>query len=195
MWKYLVVTLILALTVTSNAFARDDRLTLSIEEAYNNLDIESQLKGVQMYFGDQAHPAAEKKMAIIRTNRKTNAFNKSDEQACEWVFLSTLLSLRDRALQSGGNAVINIKSNYKNEEFVSSEEFQCGAGAIMAGAALIGQVAKLPGGAAAVVTKKKTSQPKAKKKESASSAKCTTKQILDMTKTGLSDAQIEAACG
>ena len=191
MWKYIVATLILALAVTNSAFARDDRLTLSIAEAYENLDIESQLQGVQMFFGDQAHPVAERKMAVVRTNRKTNAFNKSDQQACEWVFLSTLLSLRDRALQEGGNAVINIKSNYKNQEFVSSEEFQCGAGAIMAGAALIGQIAKIPSNGK-VVNVRKTSRPISRK--SSSAAKCSTKQILDMKNTGLSDAQIEAAC-
>ncbi|MCK5205111.1 MAG: excinuclease ABC subunit A, partial [Desulfobacterales bacterium] len=64
-------------------------------------------------------------------------------QACEWVFLSALLKLQERARNQGANAVINIKSNYKNNEVVSDTEYQCGAGTIFAGVALKGRIVKL----------------------------------------------------
>ena len=46
-------------------------------------------------------------------------------------------------LKEGGNAVINIKSNYKNNTTESDTTFKCGAGNIMAGVALIGTVVRL----------------------------------------------------
>jgi uncharacterized protein YbjQ (UPF0145 family) len=54
-----------------------------------------------------------------------------------------MLALKDRAVKEGGNAVINIKSNYKNNLTSNKETFQCGAGAVIAGVALTGEVVKL----------------------------------------------------
>jgi uncharacterized protein YbjQ (UPF0145 family) len=93
---------------------------------------------VSFYFGNQPHPEIIKNLGEDRTNKKTNAFNKSDKEACEWVMLSALLQLKERAQSLGANAVVNIRSNYKNNETSSDTEYTCGAGAIMAGVALIG---------------------------------------------------------
>lgn len=100
--------------------------------------------GVKFFFGEQAHPEPEQVYGEFRTNKKTSSFGKSDEEACPWAMLSALISLHDRALREGGNAVINIKSNYKNVQFVSDTEYECGAGAFVAGVALIGTVVRLP---------------------------------------------------
>ena len=77
------------------------------------------------------------------SNKKTNAFGKSDEAACEWVLLSAMLSLQDRVKAEGGNAVININSYYKKNTVSSETEYECHAGAIMAGVALQGEVVKI----------------------------------------------------
>ena len=77
------------------------------------------------------------------SNKKTNAFGKSDKEACEWVFLSAMLSFQDRIAKEGGNAVVNIRSYYKKNEIRSSTEFECGAGAIMAGVTFLGDVVTL----------------------------------------------------
>lgn len=84
-----------------------------------------------------------KTLGEYTANRKTNAVNKSDQTACEWAFLSALLSLRDRAIEQGGDAVINIRSYYKKDEVTSNSEYECHAGAIIAGVALRGTVVKL----------------------------------------------------
>jgi uncharacterized protein YbjQ (UPF0145 family) len=54
-----------------------------------------------------------------------------------------MIALKKRAIKEGGNAVVDIKSNYKNNLTSSSETFQCGAGAVMAGVALTGKVVTL----------------------------------------------------
>jgi hypothetical protein len=45
--------------------------------------------------------------------------------------------------KAGGNAVINIKSNYKDTLRESAAEQRCDAGALIAGVALVGDVATL----------------------------------------------------
>src|SRR3546814_1109276 len=79
----------------------------------------------------------------ISSNKKTNFFNKSDKAGCERAFASAMLSLRDRALKEGGDAVIDIHSVYKGDEFKSATEYECGAGTIMGGVAPRGTVVKL----------------------------------------------------
>ena len=41
-------------------------------------------------------------------------------------------------------AVVNIRSNYKNIEFSSETEYECGAGNVSGGTAFVGDVVKLP---------------------------------------------------
>ena len=54
-----------------------------------------------------------------------------------------MLELQERAAKEGGNAVVEIKSNYKNSERSSETEYMCGNGAVMSGVALKGKVVKL----------------------------------------------------
>ena len=75
------------------------------------------------------------------TNRKTNALNKSDEEACRWVLMSALVALQDAAKDRGANAVVDIVSNYKGREYASATRYECGAGTLMAGVALKGTYA------------------------------------------------------
>lgn len=79
----------------------------------------------------------------ITTSQKTNAFNKSDEEACRWVLQSALIRLQKAAKAAGSNAVVNIASNYKNKEYKDPAKYECHAGALMAGVALKGQLANV----------------------------------------------------
>ena len=136
---------VLLVAVASSAHARDDIRSYSIADALAS----EQAKGIignniKFYFGDSVPELPIKRnIAEYRHNRKTNASNKSDTEACQWVFLSALKDLRDSAIQNGANAVINIKSNYKNNLSSSNDTFQCGAGTLVAGVALVGDIAIL----------------------------------------------------
>jgi uncharacterized protein YbjQ (UPF0145 family) len=57
--------------------------------------------------------------------------------------LSALLSLQNRAISEGGNAVINIRSFYKKNEISDKTKFECRVGVLMAGVALKGRVVSL----------------------------------------------------
>lgn len=138
-----ILILLCTISVTQVAHARDTQLFLSIQEAMNTPEAKEKLnKGVKFYFGKQA-PAHTNSQGSYVANRKTNAFNKSDEEACRWVFLSALIALQDRAVAQGGNAVVNIHSFYKQATHFSNTEYECHAGAIMAGVALKGTIANV----------------------------------------------------
>ena len=141
----LFIPLLLSLLlIPSSVYARDDIGSYSIKEA---LDLEQSKEelgnDIKFFFGNQAHGKILKNYGVVRTNKKTSAFGRSDLDACQWVFLSAMITLRDSALTEGANAVINIQSNYKNDLTSSEDTFQCGAGAFVAGVALVGTVVTL----------------------------------------------------
>ena len=141
--KYRIAfALLFATLAMSQAYARDSVGNYPIESAMTS---EGDTLGgdVALYFGDQSHPKIVKSFGTFATNKKTNAFGKSDEAACQHVFLSAALELQARARKEGGNAVVGIKSNYRNVLRSSTTDFTCGAGAFVAGVALTGEVVTL----------------------------------------------------
>lgn len=134
----ILILVVSVIMLAPDALARDTRHRFSIADVMENAENASQLEGVSFYFGEQSHPAIKKNHGEFRTNKKTNAFNKSDLQACERAMMSALLQLYQRAQSLGVNAVINIKSNYKDNVVSNETEYVCGAGALVAGVALIG---------------------------------------------------------
>ena len=129
--------------LASAASARDTLQTYPISDVFDNQEFASRIDGVQFFFAGADTPPIATKMGEFQANKKTNAFGKGDNEACRWAFLSALQSLHDRALTEGGDAVINIYSYYKRNKHESPTEYQCGAGAIMAGVTLKGTVVKL----------------------------------------------------
>ncbi len=128
----------------STAMARDTRHMYSIAEALITEAASQRIdKGVGLFFGKQTHPPIAETLGTFTSNKKTNAFNKSDKAACEWAFLSAILALQHRARRQGGDAVVNIRSYYKKENISNQTEYMCGAGAIMAGVTFRGDVVKL----------------------------------------------------
>jgi hypothetical protein len=142
MKRHLMLAALCATLATSQAFARDSVADYSVDAALAS-EPGKVTPDVALFFAGQKHPAVLQSFGEFATNKKTNAFGKSDMEACQHVFLSAVLELQDRARKQGGNAVINIKSNYRNELRASPSEFTCGAGAVIAGVALVGDVVKL----------------------------------------------------
>jgi len=132
------------LLLATPALARDDRLRFPISEALTSDAAKNKLDpAVKLYFGKQAHPKPARSFGHDTANRKTNAMGKTDKAACDWVFLSAVLSLQERARKEGADAVVNIVSVYKDTRTESETEYLCGAGSIVAGVALRGEMVKL----------------------------------------------------
>lgn len=140
----MVVAAVAAMLMSGLTQARDTRLKLPIKDAMENAAAREKLGSeVKFYFGSATTPKVEQNLGTFMTNKKTNFANKSDKEGCEWAFLSAMISLKQRAIAEGGNAVINIQSYYKKNEFTSATEYECGAGAIMGGVTFRGTVVRL----------------------------------------------------
>jgi hypothetical protein len=134
-----------ALLVTASpSFARDDVVMLPIANAINTPEAKTKLKNaVRFYFGTQPAIPITQTFGRFVANPKTNAFAKTEINACERVFLSALISLQNDAEAAGANAVVNIKSFYKKHEVSSQTEYECHKGFLIAGVALRGDVVRL----------------------------------------------------
>jgi len=133
----------LILVLSCVAQARDTALFFSIQDAMATVEAKQKLnQGIEFVFAKDVKNTKSNYGTFV-ANRKTNAFNKTDQQACNWVFLSSMLSLQQRAIAEGGNAVVDIHSYYKKNEYSSEDEFECHTGAFVSGVALRGTVVKL----------------------------------------------------
>lgn len=143
--KIAVTAALLLSALPSISQARDTALFLPFEKVVAEAIRTGKIDGsVKFYLAGNA-PAG--KVSVLSagavTNKKTNAFNKSDEEACEWVLQSALISLHQAAKNAGANAVTDIVSFYKRNERKDATTYECHAGAIMAGVALKGDLAKV----------------------------------------------------
>lgn len=82
--QILVVTLVTAFCFTLSVHARDTRLMYNYKEALATPEARSKIgDDIKFYFGDQKTPEIAEDLGEAATNKKTNAFNKSDAAACQ----------------------------------------------------------------------------------------------------------------
>ena len=131
------------LLVPYPAHARTTMLDLSIETAMNSPTGKEKLLQIPVYFKGQPHKAVASDLGEFTSNRRTNAFNKSDEAACEIAFLSAVIALQTRAQAVGATAVVDVRSTTKHQNLESPTQYRCAAGAMVANVVLVGRMAKL----------------------------------------------------
>jgi len=98
---------------------------------------------VQFYWAGQDAPAAEQTFSIHTSERKTFLPTRTEREACDQSVIEALAALRDAAKKVGANAVVNIKSLYKNREFRSPVEYECRLSYFAASVTLEGKLVKL----------------------------------------------------
>jgi len=138
-----VIVMGVCLFAASPAAARDTFHDLSVDEATRSELGGEKLLELPFYMKGQKHPAIAQDLGVFTSNRRTNAFNKSDEKACEIAFLSAVIALQERARRQGGDAVVDIRSITKHNDLESPTQYRCVAGAFVANVALEGRVVRL----------------------------------------------------
>lgn len=132
------------LTLAGFAHAADRTVMLPIKDVLESAEFQEKVgSDVKFYFGNQKAPVVKKLTRDVVTNKKTNAFAKSDESACRTAMLSALIQLKERAQADGGNAAVNIISFYKKNPYSSTDQYECHAGGVIAGVALKADIAKV----------------------------------------------------
>ena len=140
--------LILALTafILSGCASEGNRnvpLPYSITEALTFKDYKARLDDVGLFYGNQRHPRVARSLGVRTTSQRSNAVGRKNKETCARAFASALLRLRSAALRMGGDAVIDIKSNYQHNEVSSETHYQCASGRIVSAVALKGTIVKL----------------------------------------------------
>lgn len=127
---------------------------LAMPEAKMKLD-----PAIQFYLKGQSHPEVHKDLGEGVTNRKTDSAGRSDEHACRWAALDALIELQKTAKEKGANAVVDVVSYYKKQPFESATQYECHAGAFVAGVALKGEYATVAAGPADPAQKPDPAKP------------------------------------
>lgn len=144
MRRFALIAATALLAVASTANARETRVELPLHNLINSPEAKAAgIDGSVRFFLAGEKVNVQQRLGEDVTNKKTNAANKSDAEACNWVALSALKALQDGAKSRGANAVVDVVSYYKKNEFKSTTNFECYAGAILAGVALKGTYAKV----------------------------------------------------
>lgn len=110
---------------------------LASEDAQTKLD-----HTVHFYFGDASHPPVTRDFGEYVSNKKANAFAKSDDKSCNRAFLSAMIQLQTRAHELGADSVINIHSYFKQHDVSNQDQVECYVGFLMSGVALKGDFVK-----------------------------------------------------
>ncbi len=140
-FSFVLTVAALLLAPVSHAQVRDERLLWPLAAALETKDARQRLDGtVKFFFGDQPHPAVVKGFGGFGKNLRTHSFNRTPQEACNWVFLSNMLELQKRARQAGANAVVNIVSHDGEAPLSSATEFVCRKVGIQAGVGLKGDL-------------------------------------------------------
>ena len=141
--KKLISASLLCLVAAAPAFARNDPVNVTLESVLEMPEAKAKLDDTGKFYLAGKSPKGGKKLGEDIANAKTNAFNKTPEQACKWAALSALISLHDRAVRDGANAVVDIVSYNKHELFSSPTDLQCIDGTFVGGIALKGTFVKI----------------------------------------------------
>lgn len=134
----------LAFALAMPVQAADAMLDLPVADARASKHATA-LLDIPFFMAGEKHAAVASKVGEWPTNQRTNAFGKAKSDACNRVFISAIVALQKRAQTEGGNAIIDVRSNTKDQPLESATLFRCAAGGVVANVALKGTVVKLAG--------------------------------------------------
>jgi len=144
--KYLGI-LFLSLGLASMATAADRTVYVPLKAAVEAAQASGKIDGSVQFFLADAGPEESEIAEVLRTgivtNKKTNAVLKRDRSTSLHVAQSAIIALHHAAKKAGADAVTNIVSYYRRNEYRDTTNIECHAGATVTGVALKGDLVKL----------------------------------------------------
>lgn len=135
---------LLACTLPPAAEARDEQRLFDLATVLSSPEGRDRFDDtVQFFWAGQDAPATAQAFSVQTSQRKTFAPTRTAREACDQSFIEALAALRDAAKKAGGNAVVSIKSLYKNREFRSPVEYECRMTYFAASVTLEGKLVRL----------------------------------------------------
>jgi hypothetical protein len=138
------LTLALACALAPPAQARDEQRLFDIAGALaTSMGRDRFDDTVQFFWAGQETPETQTAFSIHTSERKTFLPTRTEQEACDQSFIEALAALRDAARKAGADAVVVIKSLYKNREFRSATQYECRVSYFSASVTLEGRLVKL----------------------------------------------------
>ncbi|WP_420994009.1 excinuclease ATPase [Cupriavidus sp. 30B13] len=142
-----------ALLAGTGAQAADQLLNQPIDKALASAEARSRVDpSIRLLFGFNRLPDAQGGQSYKTVKRIRRPVDNSsatggapppgDEELCATTFVQAVQELQQRAMKEGGNAVVDIRSNWKNDETASDSTYVCAKGAAYIGVALKGVVVR-----------------------------------------------------
>lgn len=125
------------------AQARNTEQFYSAEDAKNSDVGQEKLLDVPFYMKGQKHPKVKKTLSEVQSQRSTRGAFRSDEASCQVAFLSAMIALQQRAIEKGGNAIIDVVSTTRDKTTESATEYRCVAGAVVVHVGVKGKIVQL----------------------------------------------------
>lgn len=141
--KNICIAFTLGLSGMASVQAADSMHQFNFKEAVDRAVADGILDGSVKFYLAGTKSGGQVLQKGLVTNKKTNGFGKSAENACDHVLRSALIQFQNTAKSRGANAVTNITSFYKSNETRSTTTYDCAKGTAVAGVALKGDIAKL----------------------------------------------------
>jgi hypothetical protein len=141
--KKIIIPVLLALVAAMPAQARNNAVNVTLESVLDMPEAKAKLDGSVAFYLAGAKTPKNTKLGQDVANAKTNALNKSPEEACRWNVLTALIKFQEHAQRQGANAVVDLVSYNDRVPFESPTELQCRDGALVSGFALKGSYAKI----------------------------------------------------
>ena len=143
-FRIILLGLITLVFVATPVLAKDTWHQFSAKEAQASKVGKDKLNpNIKLFMKGEKHAKVIKKIGEYKSNKRSNAFGKSEQATCDTSFLSALIALQDRAEKEGGNAVIDIYTITKDKKFESAEQYSCLKGTMVSNVALMGTVVQL----------------------------------------------------
>ncbi len=146
----LVVT---ALMASGAASAADDLMNMPIDVALKSTTAASRIDpNIKLSFGFNKLDGAQSPVFVKTVKRVRRPVNKTngepkptDAELCQSVFVEAVQDLQQRASTAGNNGVMEIRSNWKDDETSSETTYVCAKGMAYIGVALKGTLVKVGG--------------------------------------------------
>lgn len=135
---------LVACALSPAAHARDDQRLFDLATVLASAESRDRFDDtVRFFWSGENAPAPEQAFAIHTSERRTFLPTRTEREACDQSFIEALAALRDAAKVAGADAVVEIKSLYKNREFRSATQYECRLSYFAATVTLEGRLVRL----------------------------------------------------
>jgi uncharacterized protein YbjQ (UPF0145 family) len=142
--KFCAAWVLVAVFLVTGATAADVKHKFSIQQALELEQVKRKLAGnVAFYWGKQPYPAPLATFGTYKASRRVGKDQMDISTACALAMAEAVVSLRDEAERQGGNSVVGIVSNLKDEMESSESEYSCMVGRMLVNVALKGTAVTL----------------------------------------------------